>query len=406
MKPASFFGFAPHDVLRCLIWLSAAAAVKVFLLAGESSGDRLGAALMEGLKTLHPDVEFRGVAGPAMQLQGMDSIFPMDDLSVMGIAEVLPKYPELKRRLREAAAECLAWKPDVLVTIDSPDFSFRLARRVKAAADIPVVHYAAPQVWAWRPWRVKKLVGVVDHVLALLPFEPPHMEAAGIPCTFVGHPVVSRPLASAAEAQAFRARLEIGDAPLVLVLPGSRKGEISRLGDIFGDALKRVAAVRPGLRVILPSAPGVEALARQVVRHWKVDVEVIAPDDQPSRMAAFRAADVALAASGTVSLELAAANTPMVIAYDLAWLSRQIVAQLLTVESVCLVNLVSETHTVPEFIGKNCRADLIAPALVKELDNPGRQSETLALAMHRLGRDDEDPGFRAARAVLNVAGAD
>ena len=210
-------------------------ALSVFLVAGEPSGDALGAALMAGLKTLVPDVRFDGIGGPLMQAEGLVSRFDMSELSVMGIAEVLPKYFHLKRRIAETAQAVVDKRPDVLITIDAPDFSFRVARRVKELSDVRTVHYVAPTVWAWRPGRAKKIAQFIDHVLALFPFEPPYMEAEGMACDFVGHPAATVPRASEAECAVCRAAhgLEAAE-PLMLVLPGSRKGEVARMGPVFG----------------------------------------------------------------------------------------------------------------------------------------------------------------------------
>ncbi|RYG92175.1 lipid-A-disaccharide synthase [Loktanella sp. IMCC34160] len=375
--------------------------MKVFLIAGEVSGDKLGGALMAGLKSLMPDVIFEGVGGPLMQAEGMGSLFPMDELSLMGIAEILPKYRHLKRRIRQTAEAVIAAQPDVLITIDSPDFCLRVARLVKAASSIRTVHYVAPTVWAWRPGRAEKMAQVIDHVLALFPFEPPYMTAAGMDCDFVGHPVVAEPVATEAEAEAFRASHGIGAAPLILALPGSRRGEVARLSETFGKALGQVVARHPDARVVLPCAGPVEDLVRQQVAGWPVTPLIIPAADKAAKLAAFRAADVALAASGTVSLELAAASTPMVIAYDMSWLSRQIIGRMLRVDTVTLVNLVSETRTVPEFIGANCQPDPIAGALSNVLADPSAQIDAMRVTMERLGQGGEAPGLRAARAVLD-----
>ena len=384
--------------------------MKVFLIAGEPSGDKLGAALMEGLSSLRDDIEFIGVGGAAMQAQGLTSLFPMSDLSVMGIAEVAPKYFHLKRRIRETAKAVIDADPDVLVTIDSPDFCLRVAKIVKQdevegqtfGHDIPVVHYVAPSVWAWRPKRADKMAQWVDHVLALLPFEPPLMTAAGMGCDFVGHPVVAEPVATDAEAQAFREQHQIGAAPLVLALPGSRQGEIARLAPRFGETLARVQREHPDLRVALPVAQGVEDQVRAQTATW-TSPPILIPSDQPDqKRAAFRAADVALAASGTVSLELAAAGTPMVIAYDMNWLSRLMIGWLLQIDTVTLVNLVSETRAVPEFLGKACQPARIAPAVLAMLADPTAQHAAMQVTMARLGQGGEAPGLRAARAVVDV----
>ena len=367
--------------------------MKLFLIAGEPSGDRLGAALMAGLKTLTA-VQFAGVGGPLMQAEGMASLFPMEELSVMGITEVLPKYLPLKRRIRQAAAAALASGADALVTIDSPDFCLRVATLVKAARpDFRTIHYVAPSVWAWRPGRAAKMAKVVDHVLALLPFEPPYMTAAGMTCDFVGHPVVAEPLATAAETAAFT-----GPGPLLLALPGSRRGEVTRLAPVFGEVVARLKARHPGLRVALPTVLGVAGLVRDLTSEWAVRPEII--EDPALKRGAFAAADVALAASGTVSLELAANACPVVIAYDMHPLTLWLMRRAALIDTVTLVNLVSETRVVPEFIGPDCRADKIAPALDSLLADPSAQQEAMALTMQRLGQGGEPPGLRAARSVL------
>ena len=373
--------------------------MKVFIIAGETSGDKLGGALLAGLKTLVPDVEINGIGGPLMQAEGLQSLFPMDELSVMGIAEILPKYRHLMRRINQTAQTVLDEKPDVLITIDSPDFSLRVARRVKAASEIRTVHYVAPTVWAWRSGRARKMVGVIDHVLALFPFEPPYMEAVGIRCDFVGHPVVAEPVVSDAEAATFREVHGFGKAPILLALPGSRRGEISRLADTFGAALEPVLNARPDMRVVVPAAPGVTDLVRSHVKSWSGAPLVI--EEATDKRAAFKAASVALAASGTVSLELAASATPMVIAYDMNWISRQIIKRMLKVDTVTLVNLVSDTRVVPEFLGERCQPDLIAQGVQNVIAKPDAQLEAMAVAMARLGQGEDAPGLRAAKAVLD-----
>lgn len=377
--------------------------MKVFILAGEPSGDKLGQAVMAALRVLRPDVVFAGIGGPLMQGQGLISQFPMDELSVMGIAEVLPKYFHLKRRIAETAEAAIAMQPDVMLTIDSPDFSLRVAGIVKARSTIRTVHYVAPTVWAWRPGRAAKMAKVIDHVLALFPFEPPYMQAAGMECDFVGHPVVTDPQATDADAAAFRAAHGLVDVPVILTLPGSRRGEVSQLTGRFGMALRDICAARPDARVIVPCASPVVDLVRELTADWPGQPLLIDPlqdRDGSAKRAAFRAADVALAASGTVSLELAAADTPMVIAYDMSWLSRTIITRMLLVDTLTLVNLVSETRTIPEFIGKNCQPTPIAKAVLDVMGNPAPQRAAFAVTMDRLGRGGEPPGMRAARAIL------
>ena len=371
--------------------------MKLFLVAGEPSGDRLGAALMAGLTQLAPGTTFDGIAGPEMARQGLHSRFPMHELSVMGLAEILPKYLPLKRRIAQTAAAVIAENPDALITIDSPDFTLRVAALVKAARPrLPTIHYVAPSVWAWRPGRAVKMARVIDHVLALLPFEPPYMTAAGMTCDFVGHPVVAERLATPRESDTMR-----GSSPLILALPGSRRAEVTRLAPVIGTTLALLKPRFPGLRVALPTVPALGGLVRDLVRDWPVRPEVIEHPDR--KRAAFGAADLAIAASGTVSLELAANAVPMVVAYDMHAVTLWLMRRMVRVDTVTLVNLVSETRTVPEFIGRDCRAARIAPALARLLTDPGAQAaqrDAMALTMVRLGQGGEAPGLRAARSVL------
>lgn len=384
------------------------AAVRIFVIAGEASGDALGAAVMDGLAELGEAVEWRGVGGPKMMARGMTSLFPMEELSVMGLAEILPRYLDLRRRLKETIAAATDWQPDLLLTIDSPDFTLRAAREIKSEIECPVVHYVAPSVWAWRPGRAKKMARSVDHVLALLPFEPPYMEAAGMTCDFVGHPVVTETLATKEDAAAFRETENLGDAPLLLVLPGSRRSETSTLLPIFADTVSQVSRARPDMRVLLPAAPGVAEDVISAARAWPGDPVVIdmrRPDAEPAKRAAFAAANAALAASGTVSLELAANGVPMVIGYAPSRLTWAIASRMVRVDTVTLVNLVSETRAVPEYLGPACTAENLAPAVIEILSGgepTDHQREAMALTMKRLGQGGEPPGRRAARSILDA----
>lgn len=369
-------------------------ALSFFLIAGEPSGDKLGAALMGGLRELAPDCRFQGVGGPLMQAQGMTSLFPMEELSVMGIAEILPKYFALKRRIAEAAEAVTAAKPSALITIDSPDFCLRVAAIVKAANPAQrTIHYVAPSVWAWRPGRAAKMARVIDHVLALLPFEPPYMTAAGMTCDFVGHPVVTDPIASPQERQSLTAA-----RPLILCLPGSRRSEVTRLAPVFGETLGLLLNTHPTLSVVLPTLGHIAPLVRDLTNNWPVKPRLIL--DPVEKRAAFAAADVALAASGTVSLELAANRTPMVIAYKMHPLTWFLMQRAALIDTVTLVNLVSETRAVPEFLGSVCRPAEIAAALNATLIDSTAQKSAMQITMQLLGQGGESPGLRAARSVL------
>ena len=381
--------------------------MRVFIIAGEPSGDKLGAALMRGLKTLVPDVSFDGIGGTGMQAEGLVSRFPMDELSVMGIAEILPKYKALMTRINETAEAVIDSAPDVMITIDSPDFSFRVAKRVKAKSATRTVHYVAPTVWAWRPGRAEKISHFIDHLLALFPFEPPYFEAHGMRSDFVGHPVVAEPKVSEEEVRRFRKSHEIFDAPVLLVLPGSRRSEVERLSDVFGDCVAQMVSMHSNLRIVVPAAAPVVDLVQEKASTWAGAPVVLDPRQASDyeaaaqvKRTAFKAADIALAASGTVSLELAAARTPMVIAYKMNWISHWLIKRMALVDTVTLVNLVSDTRVVPEFLGPACRADSIAPALEAVMKDPDTQIKAMGHTMQLLGDGEKDPGLRAAEAVL------
>ena len=385
---------------------------RLFLIAGEASGDLLGGALLAGLHELEPGLEVMGVGGAAMAAQGLASRFPMEELSVMGIAEILPRLPNLIRRISETADAVVAARPDALVTIDSPDFVLRVARKAKARLPgLRVIHYVAPSVWAWRPGRARKMAEVVDHVLALLPFEPPYMIEAGMTCDFVGHPVATQPQASPEAVAALRAELAIGPGqPVLALLPGSRRGEVTRLAPVFAEVARRLRAAEPELAVVVPAGRGVVGLLDAGLKPddagWPhvMDPRGFDPGAWEARKrAAFAAADVALAASGTVSLELAAAGTPMVIGYDTNRLTAWVVRRLVRVETATLVNLVTGTRAVPEFLVEDCTPDRIRPAVEALLLDPEAaqaQKAAGAEAMRLLGRGGEPPGLRAARSVL------
>ena len=376
------------------------------MVAGEASGDRLGAALIKGLRRQIKKIEFQGVVGPEMEAHGIDSLFEMSELSVMGLAEILPKYMGLKRRLSQTVNAVLKYQPDILITIDSPDFCLRIAKAVRAAdPTIRTVHYVAPTVWAWRPKRAKKMAGFIDHVLALFPFEPPYMEAEGMACDFVGHPIAAKLELSHEKVAEFQELIGLDpNRPALVVLPGSRSSEIQRLLPIFCKTLSQPDFAN--IQLIFPTLPHLAALVRDHIQFLPQDYFIVtgkglsANDAAEQRFVAFLASKAALAASGTVSLELAAAGTPMVIAYDMGLLSRVIIGRMLRVDTVNLVNLVSDTRDIPEFIGDHCRADLIASALVKILADPHSQDYAMQKTMALLGHGDIELADCAAKAVL------
>jgi lipid-A-disaccharide synthase len=389
--------------------------LRVYLVAGEASGDRLGAPLIAALRA-EREAEFRGVGGELMASEGLESLFDNADLAVMGLAEVLPRLPVILRRMRETVADVAAFEPDVLITIDSPGFGLRVARKAKAARPgLRTVHYVAPSVWAWRPGRAREMARYIDHVLALLPFEPPWMEAAGMSCDFVGHPAARLSRPEAAETAALRAEIGAQGRPLLAVLPGSRRGEVARLAPVFGEILGRVKAQVPDLAVVLPAASGVAQAAAEAARAWPVAAHVLDPrgldpaQAEARKFRAFAAADAALAASGTVALELAAMGAPQVTAYRVNALTAAIARRLIRIETANLVNILDGGRPVPEFLQEALQPGPAAAAVARLLTDPQAaraQRAAAARALEALGRGEAAPSVRAARSVLRVVERD
>lgn len=386
--------------------MSAGTRRHLFLVAGEPSGDVLGgrvmAALRQRLAEQGREIVFSGVGGPHMVAQGLTPLFPMDDLAVMGLAEVVPRLPRLLGRLRQTVRAVQTQCPDAVMTIDAPDFSFRVARRL-AGQGIPLIHMVAPTVWAWRPGRARRIAECLDHLLVLLPFEPPWFEREGLPCSFVGHPVVE---SGAGQGDAERCRMRYGlaaDTPVLVVLPGSRLGEIRTLLPIFAATIARLAARRPGLTLLLPTVPRVRDEVAAAVAGWGVPAHVL--DGDTAKYDALAAGTAALAASGTVALELALAGLPGVIAYRLNPLTVAVARRLITVRYVNLVNILLDQPLVPELLQENATPDRLEAALWPLLtDDTARAQQRAGLAQvgTLLGCGGAAPSRRAADAVLRV----
>jgi lipid-A-disaccharide synthase len=379
---------------------------RVWLVAGEDSGDQLGAKLMRALREAAPGVAFGGVGGEAMAGEGFRSLFPLDDVAVMGYLPVLARAPTLLRRIRETVAATVSARPDALVIIDSPGFTHAVARRVrKAAPGVPIVDYVSPSVWAWRPWRARGMRPFIDHVLALLPFEPEaHRRLDGPPCTYVGHPLIERLSELRPDARALERR---GGRPFSLVvLPGSRRSEIERLMPVFGGALARLARDLP-VEVALPAVTRHRALVERLALAWEVPVRILS--GEAPKYAAFRGARAALAASGTVTLELALAGVPMVVAYKVSRAEEFVARRLIQVPSIVLPNLILGQNAMPEFVQADCTPERLADALRPLLEGGAvRDAQVEALAridgLMRLPGEDT-PSRAAARIVLAAAGA-
>ena len=384
--------------------------LKFFIIAGEMSGDILGASLMSGLITeTKGKVSFYGVGGPLMTDVGLNSIFNMSDLSVMGVFEVIPKIPMLLSRIKKTARAVIDEQPDALITIDSPDFCLRVAKIVRLALPkIKIIHYVAPSVWAWRPERAFKMAKNIDHVLALLPFEPPYMEDAGMTCDFVGHPVISNAIVKPKAIEKLRANLELHAGPIITVLPGSRIGEIKRMCPIFKDVLINIKEKIPDVQFILPAASTVEDLVISTVKNWEVKPKLLLSMDYSvleisnRKYAAYAVSSAALATSGTVALELASQNCPMVVAYKANWITTKMVEKLAKIDTANLINIITDTRKIPEHLFDNCTAENISKSLCNLLLNEGKQDNVMAEAMDLLGFGNKDSHLWAAKSVLRA----
>ena len=377
----------------------------IFLVAGEESGDRLGAALVAAIRQrTEGRAHFSCVGGTHMAAEGVPSLIPLGDLAIIGFGGIVTRLPKIFRRIREVADAIVSARPDALVIIDSPEFTHRVARAVRARApEIPIIDYVCPSVWAWRPGRARAMRAYVDHVLALLPFEPKVLsELGGPPCSYVGHPLVQR--IGEMRPNDLEKRLRMAGPPLLLVLPGSRSGEIRRMTPVFGAAVARVAEQFGDIETVVPAVPGLADTVRAAVATWRVPTRVVT--DAGEKDEAFRTARAALTKSGTSTLELALAGVPMVAAYKVSVIEEMAARLLVNVPSVILANLALGENIVPEFIQWDCTADRLAAALLPLLgDTPERRRQVDAFA--RLDAIMEigtaQPGDRAAVVVLNYA---
>jgi lipid-A-disaccharide synthase len=374
---------------------------KVFLIATEESGDRLGAGLMKVLRQRLGDaVQFEGVGGRAMAAEGMTSRFPIDELSIMGLAAVVKQLPKLLRLIRQTAAAVVNALPDVLVIIDSPDFTHRVARRVRAQdPSIPIIDYVSPSIWAWRPGRARAMVSYVDHVLALLPFEPEaYRRLRGPPCTYIGHPLTEQ-LAAFRPNAAEQARRD-ASPPVLLVLPGSRRSEIRHHMDVFGTTLGLLSRDIP-FEPILPTMPHLEQAVRHGVRNWPIEPRIVIGETE--KRAAFRIAHAALAKSGTVTLELALAGVPMAAAYKAGAIEAWTLRKMIRLNSVILANLVIGENVVAEFIQQDCTPEKLLAALRDVLTDSAlrrRQLDAFSRIDAIMSTGNLSPSVRAADIVL------
>jgi lipid-A-disaccharide synthase len=377
---------------------------KVFLIATEESGDRLGANLMKVLRQRLGDaVQFEGVGGRAMAREGLTSLFPIEELSIIGLAAVARQLRKILRLIKQTAAAVTESSPDILVIIDSPDFTHRVARRVRAGdPKIPIVDYVSPSVWAWRPGRARAMLSYVDHVLALLPFEPEaYRRLRGPPCSYVGHPLTEQ-LAQLRPGPAEQQRRDEAP-PVLLVLPGSRRSEIRHHMAVFGQALGRLRNAGTAFELVLPTMPHLQEAVAKALKGWPIQPRVVIGEQE--KRAAFRIARAALAKSGTVTLELALSGVPMVTAYRTGSAEAWILRRAIKVNSVILANLVIGDNVISEFLQEECTPEKLSVALREVLGNTAlrrKQIEAFAKIDQIMSTGNAPPSARAADIVLTT----
>ena len=383
----------------------------VYLVAGEESGDRLGASLIQGLSTLMPkEIRYVGVGGEQMSTHGLNSIFPIDDIAVMGLTSVFRNLPLLLNRIKQTVSSVVESKPDVLVIIDSPDFTHRVAKKVrKKLPNLPIINYVSPSVWAWRPGRAKSMKKYIDQILAILPFEPEvHKKLKGPECIYVGHPLVNQLNELRPQTENERIPISRAEKLTLLVLPGSRRSEIERHLEQFGKIVESVIKSIPNLEIVLPTLKPFEQLIKNRVNSWSFPVQIIVGEKE--KYCAFRRAHGALAVSGTVSLELALAGIPMVVAYKADWLLSIFygihkIVPLGMVNSFVLPNIILANKIIPEFFNKAVNETKMAPELKNLLvDGTAREIQEKAFSKLDLVMQVGEESTRAtnvAQLVLN-----
>jgi lipid-A-disaccharide synthase len=370
--------------------------LRIALVAGEASGDILGSGLMRAIKARHPQVQFMGVGGPLMEAEGMNSYFPMERLSVMGLVEVLGRLRELMARRKLLIQTLIDEQPDVFIGIDAPDFTLNIELQLRRAG-IKTVHYVSPSVWAWRQKRVLKIREGCNLMLTLLPFEARFYEEKGVPVRFVGHPLADT-IPLHADRAAARAELGLGEGPLVALMPGSRGGEVGRLGGLFFDTAERLSNLRPSVRFVLPCAsPQRRAQIEQLLAGRELSVLLL----DGSSHVALAACDAVLIASGTATLEALLYKRPMVVAYRMAPLTFWILKRLVKSPYVSLPNLLAQRLLVPELLQDDATADALAAQLLPLLDDGTAQTAGFDAIHHTLRRDASN---QAADAVLDLIG--
>lgn len=372
--------------------------IKIFISAVEPSGDVLGAELMRSLKAANPHVEFYGLGGPLMIQEGLTALFPIDDLAIMGFTEVLPKLYQVFKRIRQTINHITALNPDMVITIDGLSFHTRVIKKIQhLRAHIPFIQYVAPAVWAWKPGRAKKIATLFDKLLVIFPFEPPYFEEHGLSTTFIGHPVTERFTHKSAE------KLQKPDSLQIVLLPGSRVQEIRHHLGIFLKAAHIIAQEIPQCRFILPTVPGLVSIIEKQVKETDLPIQIIT--DAQEKYASFINSDFAIAASGTVSLELAMARLPAIIAYKASQISYEIAKRVARVRFICMVNILLDDYLVPELIQHECKPELIAQTALEIIRSPQKLEQFRQRyheAIHKLSPPKhKNPSLYASDVIYN-----
>ena len=387
--------------------------LKILIIATEPSGDKLGANLIDGLNSElkgKGQLVLQGIGGPLMKSRGVATFFDFNELSVMGLFEIIPKLPKLLRVINRMVKYALVWKPDLIITIDSPDFSLKISKKIKQKwPDAKTIHYVAPSVWAWRGYRARKMGKFLDHVLAILPFEPPFMEAAGMSCDFVGHPIVSEVVPSNQEIRLFRSSLGIErETPIVSILPGSRRTEIIKMLPLYLKSLEAVSKKYPNLIFIIASPPNVCELVKSYLKSTSIPIMQLYEKDDPLKFEErkrmlFSTSLAALATSGTVTLEIARMGAPLLVGYRASFMTEILLKNFVKLKSATLINILTNQAAIPELLFSKCTYQNIASSLINILTDSTQattQRVYVNYAMNALGANDLDPKVRAARSIL------
>ena len=370
---------------------------KIYIIAGEASGDFLGSQLIKAIKEKEPETVVFGIGGDLMIAKGFTSLFPMEELSIMGIAEVAPKIPQMIKRINQTVSDIAAKKPDVLITIDAPDFSFRIQQKIKKHEHVNVkqVHYVAPTVWAWRAGRAKKIAKFLDAIICLFPFEPPYFEKVGLNAIAVGHPVMETDVMTAKP-------LGLNDSQKLGVFFGSRHGEIKRISPVIIESIERIIEHKPDLELIIPTLPRLKNTVKALLNDINIPYHIVT--DKNQKWSAFKSCNAAIAVSGTIGLELSVADVPHLITYKANWLTYQLLKRIVKTKYAHLTNIILQREVVPEYIQSDSTAKNISNKAIELLENSSSRDTQLAGfdAMRKKIGQSQKPSCSAAEFILNL----